>query len=310
MEVFSKTTNIDFMGMKGYCILFSIVTSIVSIYLWIAGGERILGVDFVGGAQVDVHFEKPVDINVVRSALEKAKVESFTVQHFSGGPNPNAFSIRFKATDSKEASDKIASAFSAIQDNKAAIDQSIFIGPVIGKQVLKAGIEALVLALLGILLYVGLRFDFGFALGAVVALIHDVIIVTGVFIATGREISSILLAAALTIIGYSVNDSIVVLDRVRENLTKLSKTGTARKRVADQRADVASVINLSINQTLSRTILTGLTTFLTAVTLWIFGAGSASDLSFAICVGILIGTYSSVFVGAPIVLYWWKPKAA
>jgi SecD/SecF fusion protein len=174
------------------------------------------------------------------------------------------------------------------------IEQTDTVGPRIGKELAGRSLFALALGLLGILIYVTLRFEFSFALGALVALLHDVIITIGVFALFGREISLVMVGAVLTIAGYSINDTIVVFDRVREGL------------MSGRRGTVAQIMNACINETLGRTILTGGTTLLATAALYFFGGPVLSDFALAILIGVLVGTYSSIFVASPIVLWWSK----
>ena len=169
-------------------------------------------------------------------------------------------------------------------------------GSRIGKELKKSAVWSIIAALLGIIIYISWRFELGFAIGAIVALAHDVLVTIGVYSVTGHQISLPIIAALLTIVGYSVNDTIVVFDRIREDL-KLMKKGSFK-----------DICNLSINQTLSRTILTSLTTLITVLMLLIFGGGAIFDFALALCIGILVGTYSSIFVATPVVLMWYKSK--
>jgi preprotein translocase SecF subunit len=170
------------------------------------------------------------------------------------------------------------------------------VGSQIGKELKKKGITAIIFALVGIIIYISIRFEFAFAMGAIAALVHDVLFTVGIYCLCGRELSMPIIAALLTIVGYSVNDTIVVFDRIREDL-KLEK-GKSYKEIA----------NLSINQTLSRTVLTSLTTLLTVIMLLIFGGGAVNDFALALLIGILVGTYSSIFVATPVVLLWHKEE--
>jgi preprotein translocase subunit SecF len=177
-------------------------------------------------------------------------------------------------------------------ENSYEILSTDFVGPKIGKDLRNRGIMAVVLSTLLLLVYVGLRFEFRFGVGAVVALVHDVIITIGALILTGREFSLTTIAVLLTIVGYSVNDTIVVCDRIRENMRRI------------KRVTFRELINVSINETLSRTILTSFVTFLAVFCLWLFGTGVINDFAFAMIVGIVTGTYSSIFIATPIVIHW------
>jgi preprotein translocase SecF subunit len=170
------------------------------------------------------------------------------------------------------------------------------VGSQIGQELKSKGIKAIIFALIGIIIYISIRFEFAFAMGAITALAHDVLITVGIYCALGHELSMPIIAALLTIVGYSVNDTIVVFDRIREDL-KLVR-GKSYKEIA----------NLSINQTLSRTVLTSLTTLLTVIMLLIFGGGAVFDFALALCIGIMVGTYSSIFVATPVVLFWHREE--
>ena len=185
--------------------------------------------------------------------------------------------------------------------DKLEIQKEDFVGPVIGEQIRTDGMTALGVALFIILIYISVRFELRFALGAIVALVHDIIITSGIFVFSGREISAAVLAGILTIIGYSLNDTIIVYDRIRENIEKDIKKFGIKKGAG---TSLVQLINLSINQTLSRTILTSLTTFFVVFILWLFGGGAVSDLAFTLVIGVVVGTYSSIFIASPVLLYF------
>ena len=207
----------------------------------------------------------------------------------------NEFSIRIKAAKGADTPKKVTEAIAKMENSKFTLSKQDFVGPIIGDEIKQAGLSAIAFALLGILAYISLRFEFRFALGAIAALTHDVIITTGVFVFSGKELSAAVLAAVLTIVGYSLNDTIVVFDRVRENINKSLKKG--KKKI-----ELIPLINTSIGQTLSRTLLTSLTTLFVVLTLWLTGGAALVDLAFTLVIGVIVGTYSSIFIACPTVI--------
>ena len=206
--------------------------------------------------------------------------------------------------------DKIRDALAAIEGNSFELLKQDYVGPVIGEKIRSDGLKAMGIALVCILVYISFRFEWRFAVGAIIALIHDVTITTGVYVFSGREISAAVLAALLTIIGYSLNDTIIVFDRVRENLMESLKQKKGKKKKNSEDEGMGSldgeslpgVLNTSINQTLSRTVLTSFTTLFVVLTLWLLGGGAVADLAFALVIGVMVGTYSSVFIACTSVL--------
>ena len=311
MELISKNTKFDFMGTKYFWAAISLLIIAVSIYTWFDKGMGKYSIDFVGGTDIVVHFENFIEIDQVRTTLEKGGIEGATVQSFEHGKGD--FSIRLKAEKGSEAGKRIRELLSEIEGNSVSLLKEDFVGPIIGEQIREDGIKAMILSMICILLYVSFRFEWRFAIGAVVALIHDVIVMGGLFILSGGEVGAALLAAALTIIGYSINDTIIIYDRVRENLTWAYK-GEDKKRQSTEKKQLSEmslsqIINLSINQTLSRTILTSLTTMLVVLALWLLGGGAVRDLAFALVIGLIAGTYSTVFIACPVVMLF-EPKKA
>ena len=293
---------IDFMGMRMMAVVVSVALIGVSLYMWFTSGPAKFGVDFVGGTELVVQFQKPIKPGVIRKALKDGDLRNAMVQSFEQGTND--FSIRVKGKSEGGASaisDKIKAALNKIDGNSFVPLKQDYVGPVIGEKIREDGLKALGFALLSILIYLSVRFEWRFALGAISALVHDVVITSGVFILSGREISAAVLAALLTIIGYSLNDTIIVFDRVRENLS--SHQGDSRKKRKETgRSWLYYLVNTSINQTLSRTVLTSITTLFVVTTLWLLGGGAVADLAFALVIGVVVGTYSSVFVACTTVL--------
>ncbi|NJD56954.1 MAG: protein translocase subunit SecF [Nitrospirae bacterium] len=289
-----KNTNIDFLGKRNIAFIFSGILSIIGIFavVQIATGKANLGIDFAGGTSVQLKFEKPVKVHDVRKALEDGGVKDFDLQELTG---ENKILIRAKNIEIQlgKVSEQITGVISQkLPDNKFVVDSTVEIGPKVGGKLRADAGLAIVFATVGILIYIAVRFKLNFAVGATVATFHDVLAVLGIFYLLGREINLILVTALLTIAGYSLTDTVVVFDRIRENL---------RARLKDS---VESVMNLSINEVLSRTLVTSLTVLLTSVALFFFGGEVLHDFSLAMIIGLLIGTYSSVFVASPIVLLW------
>lgn len=289
-----KNTNIDFLGKRKFALIFSGIFSIIGIIaiIQIANGRANLGIDFAGGTSIQLKFEKPINLHDVRKALEEGGLKDFDLQDL---PTVNKILIRAKKTEQQlgQASDTITGVISRkFPDNKYVIDSTTAIGPKVGGKLRADAGMAVVMATFGILIYIAIRFKFNFAVGATVATFHDVLAVLAVFFLLGREINLILVTALLTIAGYSLTDTVVVFDRIRENLRTNIKEA------------VAAVMNRSINEVLSRTIVTSFTVLLTSVALFFFGGEVIHDFALAMILGVIVGTYSSIFVASPIVLLW------
>lgn len=294
-----KNTKIDFLGKRKFAFIFSGLISIIGIFaiIQIFNGKANLGIDFAGGTSIQLKFERPLDIHSVRKALDESNIRDFDLQDF---PASNKILIRVKKSEQQlgQVSDTIAGVISRkLPDNKYVIDSTTAIGPKVGGRLRADAGKAVLLATLGILIYIAVRFKFDFAVGATVATFHDVLAVLAVFYLTGREINLILVTALLTIAGYSLTDTVVVFDRIRENL---------RLRVKEP---VEAVMNTSINEVLSRTIITSVTVLLTSFALFFFGGEVIHDFALAMILGVIVGTYSSIFVANPVVLLWRGKKA-
>jgi len=282
--------SIDFIGKRHIALALSLVVLLGSIGFFAWRGEKNFGVDFTGGDLVVLGAKENVPLADLRRSVEAANLGESTLQIATEeGRELITVQSRFGTADAVVA--KLQQDF---PQAGLTIEQTDTVGPRIGKELAGRSLFALALGLLGILIYVTLRFEFSFALGALVALLHDVIITVGIFALFGREISMVMVGAVLTIAGYSINDTIVVFDRVREGL------------MSGRRGTVAQIMNACINETLGRTILTGGTTLLATAALYFFGGPVLSDFALAIIIGVLVGTYSSIFVAAPIVLWWSK----
>jgi preprotein translocase subunit SecF len=289
-----KKTNIDFMGKRRFAFAISIVLASIGLFalLQVVLGRANLGIDFAGGTSVQIRFAEGVPLDNVRSALEDAGLRDFDLQDL---PTENKIMIRVKRQEEKLGgfSDIIVSTLARnFEEQKPVVDSTTEIGPKVGEKLRNDAIVAVLAATAGLLIYVAFRFQFRFGVGATVATFHDVLAVLGIFYLMGKEINLIVISALLMIAGYSLTDTVVVFDRIRENLKMRFK------------GRVNEVINRSINEVLSRTIIVSLTTLLAAVALFVFGGEVIHDFSLAIILGVVIGTYSSIFVASPVVLLW------
>ncbi len=294
MEIIRPGISIDLVGKMKIAVVASLVAILVSIGSLVFHGGPNLGIDFAGGTLVQIKFFQDTDADGIRNSLRSAKLEDSVIQRF-GTHAENEFLIRTEKSSSEleGLSDQIAIALSATYGkDKFDIRRVEVVGPKVGKDLRQKGLLAMLYAVIGILVYVTWRFELRYAIGAIIALIHDVIITVGVFSLLGKEFTLPIIAALLTIIGYSLNDTIVVYDRIREN----SKS--------TRRQPLAELVNSSINQVLSRTILTSATTLLVVLALFLLGGAVIHDFAFALLVGIVVGTYSSIFVASPTVLAW------
>ena len=288
---FLKETNIDFLSMRRFGFVISgafILAGIVSLLLQ---GGPLLSIDFTGGTLAQVRFEEAPDIAKVRSALNALDVGIGEVQTFG---TPNEILIRLQVSQNAENLTTELKAALQAQFPGQSIDfrRVETVGPKIGSELKGKAFFAVFTAIIGILIYISIRFEFKFAIGAIAALIHDVLITLGVFSILNYEISLAIIAAFLTIVGYSLNDTIVVFDRVRENMKLLKNI------------DQKTIFNKSINESLSRTIITSLTTFAVVFILYISGGEVIRYFAFAMIVGVIVGTYSSIYVASPVVFLW------
>ena len=288
---FLKETNIDFLSMRRFGFVISgsfILAGIVSLLLQ---GGPLLSIDFTGGALAQIRFEEAPDIAKVRSALEALDVGIGEVQTFG---TPNEILIRLQLSQNAENLTTELKAALQAQFPGQSIDfrRVETVGPKIGSELKGKAFFAVFTAIIGILIYISIRFELKFAIGAIAALIHDVLITLSVFSILNYEISLAIIAAFLTIVGYSLNDTIVVFDRVRENMKLLKNI------------DQKTIFNKSINESLSRTIITSLTTFAVVFILYIAGGEVIRYFAFAMIVGVIVGTYSSIYVASPVVFLW------
>jgi len=287
LKIFNTDTHIDFMRQRMVAMVFSLVLIAVSIGSLVMNQLK-FGIDFTGGTQVEVGYEEAVTLQPIRQALGKAGFENFVVQHFGTSRDVLIRLAPVEDTDKKvDKSNFNAKVLEALKDTGTLELRRVdFVGPQVGEELTEQGGLAVLYALFFILAYVTLRFEFRFAVGSVAALAHDVIIVVGAFSILQYDFDLTVLAAILAVIGYSLNDTIVVFDRIRENFRKMRK------------AEAIEVVNSSINQMLGRTIVTSLTTLLVLLALFILGGEVIRGFALALIIGIVVGTYSSIYVAS------------
>jgi len=306
MMSFVSGTSIDFLGKRFIGAVFSAVIIIGSWFVFIGKGADNFGVDFTGGTAISYEVSKTetLDLQEVRGFLASsginAQLQTQSEMVREDGEKPDQFLVaKVPFGEGEKLSAAMAEKYGTESEGGLLrYSQTESVGPQVGKELQKRGISAMIWALVGIVIYITIRFEFGFAIGAIVALLHDVLVTVGIYCLFGRQLSLPIVAALLTIVGYSVNDTIVIFDRIREDLT-LNKGKPYR--------DVA---NIAINRTLGRTLLTSITTLLTVVMLLVFGGGAINDFALALLIGILVGTYSSIFVATPVTLMWRRGGAA
>jgi preprotein translocase subunit SecF len=296
IELIGKT-NIDFIGKRKFAFILSAVLVGLGIFsvvqLW--RGQANMGIDFAGGTSVQLKFEKPFQLDRARQALESNGFKDSELQQFTEG-NKLLIQIK-KAVAGERVADKILAIFTKeFADNKFVVDSTTEIGPKVGKSLRDDALVAILFAAIGMIIYIAWRFEFSFGVAAAIATFHDVLAVLGVFYILGKEVNLLLVTALLTLAGYSLSDTVVIYDRIRENL---------RLRTRDP---LDQVMNSSINEVLGRTLVTGITVLLVLVALYFFGGEVLHDFSLALIIGMLIGTYSSIFVASPVVYEWRKGK--
>ncbi len=272
----------NFMGVRKLALAFSLILMVISIGSLAVNGLK-FGLDFTGGSLVEIGYEQPADLEQVRSSLQTAGFNDVTVQTFG---SPRDVLIRLQADHDPKLGDKVLEALEAESGQNLELRRNEFVGSQVGEELREQGGLGMLLALFMIMIYLAFRFQFKFSIGAVVALVHDVIVVLGFFSLLQVEFDLTVLAAVLAVIGYSLNDTIVVYDRIRENFRIIRK------------GDEEEVMNTSLSQTLSRTLMTSVTTLLVLVALFYFGGEMIHGFAMALLVGVLIGTYSSIYVAA------------
>jgi preprotein translocase subunit SecF len=293
----TKKTNIDFIGLRKKAYILSAVLVLLGLFAFgmVFLGKANLSVDFTGGTSVQIRFAEPVTIGEVRSGLHGAGLSAVEVQQVAG---KSEFFIKTKASDTgqEKIQDKVKKALTAgLQGKKFEILGTNMVGATVGQTLKKNAIIAVMLALVCIVVYIAWRFTFVFGVAATIATFHDVLALLGIFYLFHLEMNILFITALLTIAGYSLTDTVVVFDRIRENMAKMKS-----------KEDFGGVINRSINEVLSRTLITSLTTLLAIGAILVLGGEVLFDFSFALFIGVLIGTYSSIFVASPLVYIWRK----
>ena len=288
-----KNLHLNIIGQRKYAYIFSGVLILIGIVSILFHKGVKYGIDFTGGTSLQIKFEQQMDAGSLRNSLSDIGFGNAEIKRI-GLPSENEFIIRVEQMEEGTDTALIMEQelIKDFPDNKYDIRAVTEIGPKIGSELRRAAIFAVLFSLFGILIYISWRFEFKYAVGAVIALFHDVLITLGIFSLLDYEITLAVVAAFLTIVGYSLNDTIVVFDRIRENLKIL------------RRETFENLINTSINQTLSRTIITSFTTLLVVFILFIMGGEVIHNFAFALIIGVLIGTYSSIYVASPVIIEW------
>lgn len=292
-----KDTNIDFVSHRKKAFILSTILVIMGLFAFvmISLGKANISVDFTGGTNLHIRFKEKVDIGDLRKTFTDGGISDVQIQEVGG---TNDFLIKTKLSDTQQtmAQEKVTSILSKdFSDDKYDILGSNMVGPGVGRDLKKYAIIAVCLALLGVIIYIAWRFTLLSGIAATVATFHDVVVTLGIFYILNKEFNLLIITALLTIAGYSLQDTVVIFDRIRENSGKMKS-----------RAEYGNIINRSINEVLSRTVITGITTLLALVSLMVFGGDVLFDFAFALVIGIVIGTYSSIFIASPLMFVWKK----
>jgi preprotein translocase subunit SecF len=298
MQLFKNETHFNFMGRIKAAVTFSIILILVGLGSVALSGGLKFGIDFAGGTLIQLQFKSPPDIEVIRDGLKTIGLGESTIQEFG---SKRDILIRVQRSEEKlEAVGSMVrkSLMGKFNVDEITVERVEMVGPKVGRDLREKALLSILYAIIGIVIYISWRFEVQYAIAAIIALIHDVLVTMGAFSIFDKEFTLVIVAAFLTIIGYSLNDTIVVFDRIRENLRRKGKSS------------ISEMINTSINQTLSRTLLTSGTTLLVVVALFVFGGEIIHDFSFALLVGIFIGTYSSIFIASVFLVYWDSRKTA
>lgn len=293
IQIIPHKTNFDFMGKRWIGFAISIFLTLGTVGLLATQGLN-LGIDFTGGVLMEVHSDKPAELGELREVLNKQGFGEVSLQTIGKGELANNdLLIRIQSSKDEEQAQTVAKVKEVLATQLEAPDyrKIEYVGPTVGEELMRAGITSVLLSFAAIMVYVWFRFEWQYGVGAILALLHDAIMIVGFFAVTRYEFSLTAIAAILTIVGYSINDSVVIFDRIRENMRRFKKM------------PVFDLINLSINETLSRTILTASTTLLAALSLAIFGGDVIRGFSAAMVFGVIIGTFSSVYISAPTLYY-------
>ena len=284
-----KITNINFIGNRNIALIFSSVLMIISIGSLAVRGLQ-MGIDFTGGTLIEVGYQKPADLTMLRNTLDSEGFDDATVQNFGTAKDVLIRLKPHEGVSSADLSSKVLEAINKTTAEPASVRRVEFVGPQVGDDLAEDGFLALLYSTIGILIYIAWRFEWKFSAGAVIATIHDVIVTLGFFSILGLEFDLTVLAAVLALIGYSLNDTIVVYDRIRENFRLLRNKSTEE------------IMNISVNVTLSRTIMTSLTVILVLVSLFFLGGEIIHNFSIVLLFGVFFGTYSSIFIASPMAL--------
>ena len=292
MQLFKDETRFDFMGQINAAMIISGIVILIGLGSIVFSGGLKYGIDFAGGTLVQLQFKNPPDIEVIRDGLKTIGLGESTIQEFGSKKD---ILIRVERSEEKlEAVGAMVkrSLSQKFNSDDITVERVEMVGPKVGRDLREKALLSILYAIIGIVIYISWRFEFQYAIAAIIALIHDVLVTMGAFSILDKEFTLVIVAAFLTIIGYSLNDTIVVFDRIRENLRRKGKLS------------LSEIINSSINQTLSRTLLTSGTTLLVVLALFFFGGEIIHDFSFALLVGVFVGTYSSIFIASVFLVYW------
>ena len=298
MQLFKSETHFDFMGRIKAAVTFSVILILIGLGSVAVSGGLKFGIDFAGGTLIQLQFKSSPDIEVIRDGLKTIGLGESTIQEFGSKKD-----ILIRVQRSEEKLEAVGSMVRKSLMGKFNIDEITverveMVGPKVGRDLREKALLSILYAIIGIVIYISWRFELQYAIAAIIALVHDVLVTMGAFSIFDKEFTLVIVAAFLTIIGYSLNDTIVVFDRIRENLRRKGKSS------------ISDMINTSINQTLSRTLLTSGTTLMVVIALFFFGGEIIHDFSFALLVGVFIGTYSSVFIASVFLVYWDARKTA
>jgi preprotein translocase subunit SecF len=292
MQLFKSETHFDFMGRIKVAVTFSVILILIGLGSVALSGGLKFGIDFAGGTLIQLQFKSSPDIEVIRDGLKTIGLGESTIQEFGSKKD-----ILIRVQRSEEKLEAVGSMVRKSLMGKFNIDEITverveMVGPKVGRDLREKALLSILYAIIGIIIYISWRFEVQYAIAAIIALVHDVLVTMGAFSIFDKEFTLVIVAAFLTIIGYSLNDTIVVFDRIRENLRRKGKSS------------ISDMINTSINQTLSRTLLTSGTTLMVVIALFFFGGEIIHDFSFALLVGVFIGTYSSIFIASVFLVYW------
>ena len=298
MQLFKDETHFNFMGQIKAAMIISGIAILIGLGSIVFSGGLKYGIDFAGGTLVQLQFKNPPDIEVIRDGLKTIGLGESTIQEFGSKKD-----ILIRVERSEEKLEAVGAMVKRSLSQKFNSDDIIverveMVGPKVGRDLREKALLSILYAIIGIVIYISWRFEFQYAIAAIIALIHDVLVTMGAFSILDKEFTLVIVAAFLTIIGYSLNDTIVVFDRIRENLRRKGKLS------------LSEIINSSINQTLSRTLLTSGTTLLVVLALFFFGGAIIHDFSFALLVGVFVGTYSSIFIASVFLVYWASRQTA